>query len=64
MQQFFPDDAIWRNVRLATMDPERDTPYGLVDGHALIVRQGIPVSKVRDTVWAYPTCGYELKYMV
>ncbi|QMJ02857.1 imidazolonepropionase [Citrobacter freundii] len=40
MQQFFPDDAIWRNVRLATMDPERNTPYGLVDGHALIIRQG------------------------
>ena len=46
MQQFFPDDVIWRNVRLATMDPERDTPYGLVDGHALIVRQG----KIRDIV--------------
>ncbi|EPB2248315.1 imidazolonepropionase [Citrobacter youngae] len=46
MQQFFPDDAIWRNVRLATMDPERDTPYGLVDGHVLIVRQG----KIRDIV--------------
>lgn len=40
MQQFFPDDVIWRNVRLATMDPERDTSYGLVDDHALIVRQG------------------------
>ncbi|MDM2778577.1 imidazolonepropionase [Citrobacter sp. Cpo142] len=40
MQQFFPDDVIWRNVRLATMDPERGTPYGLLDGHALIVRQG------------------------
>ncbi|MEW5191322.1 imidazolonepropionase, partial [Citrobacter freundii] len=35
-----------RNVRLATMDPERGTPYGLVDGHALIVRQG----KIRDIV--------------
>ncbi|HEF0123009.1 TPA: imidazolonepropionase [Citrobacter youngae] len=46
MQQFFPDDAIWRNVRLATMDPQRGTPYGLVDGHALIVRQG----KIRDIV--------------
>ena len=46
MQQFFLDDAIWRNVRLATMDPERDTPYGLVDGYALIVRQG----KIRDIV--------------
>ncbi|SUX74789.1 imidazolonepropionase [Citrobacter freundii] len=46
MQQFFPDDHIWRNVRLATMDPERNTPYGLVEGHALIVRQG----KIRDIV--------------
>lgn len=46
MQQFFPDDVIWRNVRLATMDPERGTPYGLVDGHALIVREG----KIRDIV--------------
>ena len=46
LQQFFPDDVIWRNVRLATMDPERGTPYGLVDGHALIVRQG----KIRDIV--------------
>ncbi|WP_213239193.1 imidazolonepropionase [Citrobacter braakii] len=46
MQQFFPDDVIWRNVRLATMDPERNTPYGLVEGHALIVRQG----NIRDIV--------------
>ena len=46
MQRFFPDDAIWRNVRLATMDPERETPYGLVEGHALVVRQG----KIRDIV--------------
>lgn len=46
MQQFFPDDVIWRNVRLATMDPERGPPYGLLDGHALIVRQG----KIRDIV--------------
>lgn len=46
MQQFFPDDVIWRNVRLATMDPERNTPYGLVEGHALIVREG----RIRDIV--------------
>lgn len=46
MQQFFPDDVIWRNARLATMDPERGTQYGLLDGHALIVRQG----KIRDIV--------------
>jgi len=36
----------------------------MINLFALIIRQGIPLSKVRDTVWAYPTCGYELKYMV
>lgn len=40
MRQLLPDDVIWRNVRLATMDPERNTPYGMVEGHALVVRQG------------------------
>ncbi|QGY38720.1 NAD(P)/FAD-dependent oxidoreductase [Pseudodesulfovibrio cashew] len=36
----------------------------VVNLFALIIRQEIPLSKVRDTVWAYPTCGYYLKYMV
>jgi glutathione reductase (NADPH) len=36
----------------------------MVNLFALIIRQGIPLSRVRETVWAYPTCGYELKYMV
>jgi glutathione reductase (NADPH) len=36
----------------------------MINLFALIIRQDIPLSKVRDTVWAYPTCGYELKYMV
>lgn len=36
----------------------------MINLFALIIRQGIPLSKVRDTVWAYPTCGYQLKYMV
>ncbi|MBJ9121326.1 imidazolonepropionase [Citrobacter koseri] len=40
MAQFLPDDTIWRNGRLATMDPERGSPYGMVDDHALVVRQG------------------------
>jgi glutathione reductase (NADPH) len=31
---------------------------------ALAIRHDIPLSRVRDTVWAYPTCGYQLKYMV
>ncbi|POT58062.1 imidazolonepropionase [Citrobacter amalonaticus] len=40
MRQWLPDDTIWRNVRLATMDPEREAPYGMVEGHALVVRAG------------------------
>lgn len=40
MRQLLPGDIIWRNIRLATMDPQRQTPYGLVDNHALIVREG------------------------
>ncbi|VDZ80034.1 imidazolonepropionase [Salmonella bongori] len=36
MRQLLPGDIIWRNIRLATMDPQRQTPYGLVDNHALI----------------------------
>lgn len=59
MAQLLPDDTIWRNGRLATMDPERGSPYGMVDDHALVVRQGrildiVPASslnaKHRNTV--------------
>ena len=35
----------------------------MINLFALIIRQRVPLSKVRETVWAYPTCGYELKYM-
>lgn len=35
----------------------------MINLFALIIRQGVPLSRVRETVWAYPTCGYELKYM-
>lgn len=31
---------------------------------ALIIRQNVPLSAVRDTLWAYPTSGYYLKFMV
>ena len=31
---------IWRNVRLATLDPRFSQPYGLVEHHALLVRDG------------------------
>lgn len=30
---------------------------------ALIIRHRIPLSQVRDTLWAYPTSGYYLKFM-
>ena len=36
----------------------------MINVFGLIIRQDIPLSKVRDTVWTYPTCGYEIKYMV
>lgn len=36
----------------------------MINIFALAIRQGIPLSKVRDTVWAYPTCGYYVKYMI
>ena len=32
--------VIWRNVRLATLDPRFSQPYGLVEHHALLVRDG------------------------
>ncbi|HCH38742.1 MAG TPA: imidazolonepropionase [Enterobacter sp.] len=38
MLQLHPDDLIWRNLRLATLDPDHDTPYGLLENRALIVR--------------------------
>lgn len=36
----------------------------MINLFGLIIRNDIPLSQVRSTVWAYPTCGYELKYMV
>lgn len=38
MQQLHPDDVIWRNARLATMDPDHSAPYGLTEHCALVVR--------------------------
>nr|WP_303621989.1 imidazolonepropionase [Providencia rettgeri] len=31
-------DIVWRNGRIATMDPELSVPYGLVEHHDLVVR--------------------------
>ncbi|ADU62409.1 MAG: NAD(P)/FAD-dependent oxidoreductase [Pseudodesulfovibrio sp.] len=36
----------------------------IINLFALVIRQEIPLSRVKETVWAYPTCGYELKYML
>ncbi|WP_165464787.1 imidazolonepropionase [Enterobacter cloacae] len=38
MQQFHPDDVIWRNARLATLATGQPEPYGLKEQHALVVR--------------------------
>lgn len=38
MLQLHPDDVIWRNLRLATLDPSHGTAYGLLENRALIVR--------------------------
>lgn len=38
MLQLHPDDVIWRNARLATLDPHRPAPYGLLEKTALITR--------------------------
>lgn len=40
MRQLLPDDTLWRNLRLATLDPDVHTPYGMLEGHALILRNG------------------------
>lgn len=36
----------------------------IINIFALIIQQDIPLSKVREMVWTYPTCGYYVKYMV
>ena len=33
--------VIWHNARIATFDLSRSEPYGLVEGHALVVRNGV-----------------------
>lgn len=40
MIELTADDRIWRNARVATMDPALPQPYGILDNQALIVRDG------------------------
>lgn len=48
MQQIHPDDVIWRNARLATMDPDHPAPYGLIDNSALVVREDTLLAVIPD----------------
>lgn len=40
MTRLSDDDRIWRNARLATFDPTLAQPYGLLEVHALMIRDG------------------------
>lgn len=40
MTEATSDLVIWRNARLATLKPQDSRPYGLLDRHALLVRNG------------------------
>lgn len=42
-------DIIWHNARFATFDPNRAEPYGLVDDHALLVRDGKIIAIVPES---------------
>ncbi|POZ17207.1 imidazolonepropionase [Lelliottia aquatilis] len=49
MQQLHPDDVLWRNARLATLNPEEPAPYGLREKVALIVRGETIVAVVPES---------------
>ena len=38
MIELTSDHRLWRNATLATLDPSRPQPYGLLENHTLIVR--------------------------
>jgi len=40
MYEYADTDVIWLNARLATFDPQHSQPYGLLEHHALVVRDG------------------------
>ena len=40
MTQATSERVIWRNARLATLNPDYSQPYGLLERHALLVRNG------------------------
>ncbi|PLL52074.1 imidazolonepropionase, partial [Klebsiella michiganensis] len=40
MTEATSERVIWRNARLATLNPDASQPYGLLERHALLVRDG------------------------
>jgi imidazolonepropionase len=40
MTEATSERVIWRNARLATLNPDHSQPYGLLERHALLVRDG------------------------
>lgn len=36
----------------------------MINAIALAMRNNLPAQALADTIWAYPTCGYYLRYMV
>ena len=49
MTRLSDGDQIWRNARLATFDPTLSQPYGLLEGYALIIRDGRIRARVPET---------------
>lgn len=49
-----PGDVIWRNGRLATLNPAMAAPYGLLEQHDLIVRDDHIIAVVPTQ--SYPSC--------
>src|SRR4051812_8224969 len=57
-------DQLWANARLATFDPAVPAPYGMLDGHALLV-QGETIAAIlpgvpRDFIGEVRDCGGKL----
>lgn len=52
MTELTADDVVWRNARFATFDPRNTRPYGLLEEHALVVRDGRIVALVAENAVA------------
>lgn len=47
--QLLPTDIIWRNIKIATLDPTRPKPYGMLENHDLVLRD--------DRILTITPCG-------